>query len=260
MNPAPSDGALLAACYRGIEPFLRLCGDSEGGSLHEHDGAVSALAPMIPLASLFNATLHDRDRPETLAGALDAMWSVYDESPVMRWSAWIVEGDSDAEAIARGRGMSVDSRPLAMGAELDTLDLETSTDCVVERWDLASAARINERAYGVPDGLFGAAAAAPQLPGARCFLASAEGGEPVAVVVSLPNGEDCGIYWVASEPAAQGGGFAKAAMTAALEAARSDGFVTSTLQASAAGVPLYTKLGYRDLGAAINLWQYTRFA
>lgn len=259
MSMAPTDGALIAACYRGLDPFLRLCGSSEGGSLHEHDGALSSVAPLIPLASLFNATSFDRARPQTLRSALDAMWQFYDDSPVMRWSAWIVEGDTEAEGIARARGMTIDSTPRAMGAALEELDLSASVGNVVERWDMAEAARINELGYGVPTGLFGATAASPQPERARSFFAL-DDGQPAAVVISMANGPDCAIYWVASDPARQKRGLAKAAMTAALTAAREDGFATTTLQASAAGVPLYLSLGYRDLGVAVNLWQHTRYA
>lgn len=259
MSPAPTDGALIAACYRGLDPFLRLCGTSEGGSLHEHEGAISSIAPLIPLASLFNATSFDRDRPQTLRAALDAMWRVYDDSPVMRWSAWIVEGDAAAEEIARARGMTVDSTPRAMGAALTELDLSAPVDNVVERWDMTEAARINELGYGVPVGLFGATAVSPQPERARSFFAL-EDGRPAAVVISLANGSDCAIFWVASDPVYQGKGLAKSAMTAALLAAREDGFETTTLQSSAAGAPLYRSLGYRDLGVAVNLWQHTRYA
>lgn len=257
MSVAAADEQLLAACYRGLDPLLRMFGDSEGGSVHEHDGALSCVSPLIPLASLFNSTIYDRERPETLDAALAAMWPVYDESGVSFWSAWIVEGDSEAEAIATRRYMSVNATPRAMGAPLSEIDVSTPTGSVEERWDIPTAAVLNQRGYGVPPGLFGAAGAASQPAGARCFIASHEG-EPASVVISLANGEDCAIVWVASDPAAQGMGLAKAAMTAAMIGAIEDGFATTTLQASAAGAPLYARLGYRDLGVAINLWQYDR--
>lgn len=259
MSARPDDEQLLAACYRGLDPLIRLFGDSEGGSVHQLDGALSCVSPLIPLAALFNSTMFDRARPETLDAALERMWPIYDDSGVASWSAWIVEGDDRAEQLAAARAMAVDATPRAMGAALADIDLTAETSAVEEHWEMPTAAALNERGYGVPPGLFGAAGAAEQPAGARCFIARA-GERPVSVVVSLENGEDCAIAWVATDPEFQGRGFAKAAMSAALTAARADGFATTTLQASAAGAPLYARLGYRDLGVAINLWQYRRGA
>lgn len=257
MSGSANDEQLLAASYRGLDPMLRMFGDSAGGSVHEYDGALACLAPQIPLAALFNSVMFERERPAALEAALDEMWPRYDESGVARWSAWVIEGDAEAEAIAAGRGMRVDSRPLAMGAPLDEIDFTGSTEAVEERWDMPTAAALNELGYGVPPGLFGASGAAGRPEGARCFIASREN-RPAAVVLSLPNGDDCSIAWVACDPAFQGKGLAKAAMTAALIGAREDGFATTSLAASPAGAPLYERLGYRDLGVHVNLWQYER--
>lgn len=249
---------LLDACYCGIGAIIRLLGASEGGSVHEEDGALSALTPLIPMASLFNATIFNRSRPESLDAALGRMWPIYEESPVASWSVWIPDGEAEAERIAAAHEMAVDSTPRAMGSALSELDLARPTDGVEERWDMKSVATLNERAYNLPPGLFGASDSTPQPERARCFIASDEG-RPVSAVVTLPNGdEDCTVAWVATSPAQQGKGFGKATMTAALKAAAEDGFNTTTLQSSAAGAPLYASLGYRDLGVAINLWQYKR--
>lgn len=75
-------------------------------------------------------------------------------------------------------------------------------------------------------------------------------------VLTFPNDDDCGIFWVATDPVFQGRGFAKAAMTAALKGAVEDGFHTTSLQASKAGAPLYRHLGYEDLGRSVNLWEH----
>lgn len=249
----------MAACYRGLDPFLRLAGSFEASQLLEGADGLACSCPSIPLASLFNATIFDRARPQSLAVMLDSVWPIWERSSAMRWAAWIVEGDSEAEAIAAARGMSVDSRPRAMGAAIDDFDLSASTETVTEVWDMATAASVNERAYGLPSGLFGAAASAEQPVGTRCFI-SFVGERPAATVISFPNTEDCMIAWVASDPALAAKGHARAAMTAALKAAQLDGFQSSTLQSSAAGVPLYLRLGYHDLGRAVNLWQYTRYA
>jgi GNAT superfamily N-acetyltransferase len=229
-------------------------GRAPGARVLERPGALSSVVPPIPLASLFNSTMYDRDRPETLDAALAAAEPEYLAAGVKIWGAWILDGDAAAQRIATKHDMKLDSQPLAMGAALSEIDLSTDDSAVVERWDMASAARLNELGYEVPPGLFKAVGEVDHPAGARCFIAEADGAA-VASVVSFANGDDCAIYWVATDPVFQGQGFAKAAMTAALKAAVADGFRTTTLQASKAGAPLYLRLGYEDLGRTVNLWR-----
>lgn len=245
---------LLSVCYRNIEPVLRSFAGVPGSRLLEHDGALSCVVPAIPKASLFNTTIYDRDRPETLDAALTAAESEYAASNVKAWGAWILDGDGPAQRIAAQHGMKLDSVPRAMGAELSALDLSTDTSAVSERWDMPTAARLNELAYELEPGKFGPLGEIPQPDGVRCFVGESDG-HAVATVVTYPNGEDCGIYWVATDPAYRGRGLAKATMTAALKVAVEDGFRTTTLQATKAGHPLYIRLGYEDLGRSVNLWE-----
>lgn len=230
-------------------------GRAPGARVVEHDGALSSVVPAIGQASLFNATMYDRDRPESLDAALTAAEPAYEASGVKAWGAWIIDGDSAAQRIATGHGMKLDSVPRAMGAELSAIDLSGDDSAVGERWDMPTAARLNELGYAVAPGMFRAVGEVDQPEGARCFIAETDG-KSAASVVSFDNGEDCAIFWVAADPVFQGQGLAKAAMTAALKAAVSDGFRTTTLQSSKAGAPLYLRLGYEDLGRSVNLWQH----
>lgn len=245
---------LLAACYRNIDPIIRMFGQLPDARVIEHDGAISSVVPTIPQASIFNVTLYDRARPETLDAALAAVEPEYLDSGVKAWGAWILDGDGAAQRIASAHGMKLDSTPRAMAAELSEIDRSADVSSVTELWDMPVTAKLNELAYAVGPDKFRALGELEQPTGVKCFIAESEGA-PAATVMSYPNGEDCGIYWVATDPAFQGQGFAKAAMTAALNAAVADGFRTTTLQASKAGVPLYLRLGYRDLGRSVNLWE-----
>jgi predicted GNAT family acetyltransferase len=67
------------------------------------------------------------------------------------------------------------------------------------------------------------------------------------------------VTLVGTAPAARGRGFATAAMLCALDAAVREGCSSTTLQASAAGRPIYARLGYRELGA-MQLWEKRRAA
>jgi ribosomal protein S18 acetylase RimI-like enzyme len=245
---------LLAACYRGIDPMLRMFGRLPGAHVVENDGAISSVVPSIAGASIFNVTVYDRARPETLDAALTSMESEYRAAGVKAWGAWILDGDGAAQRIATKHGMKLDSLPRAMAAELSALDLTADTSIVDERWDMPTTAQLNELAYAVAPEKFRALGELKQPAGVRCFIAEADGA-PAATVMSYPNGDDCAIYWVATDPIFQGRGLAKAAMTAALKGAVTDGFRTTTLQASKAGAPLYLRLGYQDLGRSVNLWE-----
>lgn len=245
---------LLDACYRGIEPMLRMFGRLPDAYVVEHDGALTSVVPTIAQASIFNVTMYDRARPETLESALGTMESEYLAAGVQAWGAWILDGDGAAQRIAAAHGMKLDSLPRAMASELASLDLSADTSMVREIWDMPTMAKLNELAYAVSADKFRPLGELEQHAGVRCFIAE-DDGTPAATVMSYPNGDDCAIYWVATDPSFQGRGLAKAAMTAALKAAVSDGFRTTTLQATKAGAPLYLRLGYNDLGRSVNLWE-----
>jgi ribosomal protein S18 acetylase RimI-like enzyme len=245
---------LISVCYDGLDPFIRMFGRAPGARVIERDGALSSVMPAIPQASLFNSTMYDRGRPEALDAALTALEVEYAAAGVKAWGAWILDGDSAAQRIAVEHGMRLDSTPRAMGAELESVDLSADISHVSERWDMRTAARLNELGYAVPPGLFETLGRVDQPRGARCFIAEVDGAA-ASCVVSFANADDCAIFWVATDPVFQGKGLAKSAITAALTAAAADGFRTTTLQASKAGTALYRRLGYIDLGRSVNLWE-----
>ncbi|TML31536.1 MAG: GNAT family N-acetyltransferase [Actinobacteria bacterium] len=90
----------------------------------------------------------------------------------------------------------------------------------------------------------------------RLYVARGEGRD-VACLGTLDVERDCGVYMVATDPAARGRGLATALMRQALLEARERGLQTTSLQATAMGAPLYARLGYRDCGA-IQMWERRR--
>ena len=86
------------------------------------------------------------------------------------------------------------------------------------------------------------------------YLARDEHGRPGCVVGSAHHNGDCGVTLVGTAPEARGRGLATAAMRLALAEAAADGCTTTTLQATAAGRPIYARMGYRDFGT-MNLWE-----
>ena len=65
---------------------------------------------------------------------------------------------------------------------------------------------------------------------------------------------DAGVLFVATVPAAQRRGLASELMRHALREARAAGAWTTTLEASAAGEPVYARMGYRALGR-LGMWE-----
>jgi GNAT superfamily N-acetyltransferase len=85
-----------------------------------------------------------------------------------------------------------------------------------------------------------------EVPGSGVWLARAAG-EPVGAVLGFDDGASLGIYSLAVLPDHRGGGVARALMTTLLATASER---PSVLTATAAGEPLYARLGYDVAGPA----------
>lgn len=247
----------VAACYAGIEPFVRLfASGSPGARVFEQRSVVGSLIPDSPERSLFNTVVFDREDPKLLQEALPRYVSEVDAAGIRACSVWVVEGDSEAEEIVEREGFSIDSTPRAMGADLDALDLDEHHEEVLMRWDTTGLSRLNEDAYGLERGQFGAVLdRIPEQGSAFCFFA-VDGDQPVACVMTLHTAAgDCAVYFVATDPDHRRAGHATKTMLAALRHARDSGCKTTNLQATKHGAPVYERLGYEDLGVAVNLWE-----
>ena len=82
-----------------------------------------------------------------------------------------------------------------------------------------------------------------ESPGFTGFLATLDG-EPVATSGLFLTGTTAGVYNVATVPAARGRGIGAAVTWSAALAGRAAGAPRSILQASEAGEPVYTRMGY----------------
>lgn len=244
-------------CYRGIEPFIRLfASGSEDSQVLELDSAVASVIPASPKRSLFSSLVFDRTNPESLVDALPKFTAAVDAAGVEASSVWVIEGDERAEQLVTEHGYTLDSVPRAMGAAFSEIDLGTDVGNLAQRWDMATVATLNELAYDLPAGQFGAVLdSLPQQDNVKCFIAM-DGDEAVASVISLLTDDgDCAIYFVATHPEHRRRGHARRALVAALKDAEAAGCETTTLQATKHGAPLYALLGYNDLGVAANLWE-----
>jgi ribosomal protein S18 acetylase RimI-like enzyme len=123
-----------------------------------------------------------------------------------------------------------------------------------DRASLADLSHVNDLAYGDEPGTFALGLGRPREGAWRLYQARLDG-EPASVVGTIDHDGDCGIYFVATLPAAQGRGLARRLLHLALAAARDRGCTTTTLQATRIGRAVYERIGYRDLGV-LEMWEH----
>jgi ribosomal protein S18 acetylase RimI-like enzyme len=226
---------------------------SPGGRTIQRDGLIASLVPEVPERSVMNSVIYDD--PDSLAASLEELADAYDEAGVVAWTVWVPEHDRETAELLAGSGHALDATPAAMVAdpaqvkrpdpgELDLLPAAT----------FAEVATLNDRAYGYSDEPFRRALGDAPTDGVHLYVASVDG-EPAACVVAQDHhGTDCGIYWVATLPEARGRGLATALMREAVADGNDRGCLTSTLQATKAGQPVYEHVGYRSIGT-LQMWE-----
>ena len=239
---------------RALMSFARLTGNGgETSRVLERDGVVASIAPAVPHASIVNSVAY-RDA-DALAANLDELARTYDEAGVRAWTVWVPEDDREAASLLESAGHRLDAAPTAMVADLaalpDAEDAELDWDANAEPEDVA---RINDSAYGVPVGVFGAAIGRVRdIDGVRLYEARVEGA-PACVLATLDNVDDCEVYLVATLADHRGRGLARRLLHHALTEARERGLAVSSLQATKLGYPVYERLGYERI-CALEMWE-----
>jgi GNAT superfamily N-acetyltransferase len=237
--------------YRSLWPFCRLMAAcSEGARLVEREGVIATVVPVTPARSITNSVVYER--AGALEQALEPLAAVYAEAGIRAWTVWVPEHDLAAQELLARAGHELDAAPAAMALDLAAFEPPATDGLDLDRDPSPSAVgRINDAAYGF-DGEFARAFAT--VPGHLNVYAAKLAGEPVACVGSVYEDGDCGIYLVATLPEVRGHGLATKLMTVALEAARAAGCESASLQSTALGKPIYTRLGFRDFGV-IQMWE-----
>jgi GNAT superfamily N-acetyltransferase len=239
---------------RSLAAFVRMLGrGSEDSTLFERDGVLGAIVPACPDRSVINSVTY-RDA-ESLEAALAELAAAHEEAGVRAWTVWVPEDDRDAAALLRSAGHHLDATPMAMIYDLAGLP---DPDAQGLDWDAratpADVARINDLAYGFRKPYFGGAMTSlpADLP-LRLYEARVDG-EPVSVLGALDEGDDCGIYLVATLKGHRGSGLSRRLLHVALAEARQRGRRTSSLQATKLGYPVYERLGYEAI-CTLEMWE-----
>jgi ribosomal protein S18 acetylase RimI-like enzyme len=249
------DDAALKAKRRAshLEHMRVVGGASEGARCFELAGGAvrAAITPVRPDRSVVNCVGYtDTD---ALIEGLDALARAYDAVGIEAWTVWVPEEDGRAAAALEGAGHVLDGVPRDMAGVLADMDLEPrfalDLDAAPEWVDVAE---VNEAAYfqSAQGAYFGPALARYS---ARPYLARLEG-RPACSVVIEEFEDDAYVQLVATRPEAQRRGLAGELLRLALREARERGLTTTSLEATAAGAPVYARLGYRDLGE-LQMWE-----
>ena len=237
----------LAAFVRMLER------GSADAAVFERDGVLGAIVPACPDRSVINSVIY-RDAA-SLGAALEELAAAHERAGVRAWTVWVPEDDREAAALLEAAGHRLDATPAAMLLDLAGLP---DPDPQELDWDgraaPADVARVNDLAYGFERPTFGAALIAlPADVPLRLYQARVDG-EPVSVLGTIDEGDDCGIYLVATLKEHRGNGLSGRLLHLAVAEARERGMRTSSLQATKLGQPVYEGLGYEAI-CTLEMWE-----
>jgi len=178
------------------------------------------------------------------------------------FSWWVGPADEPGDLGARlsAAGLAPAESEIAMAADLSRLrTIETAPGGLAIRRartpeDLTDFARVEAANWAPPDRLLVRfyELAAPVLLAPGCPLrpyVGYAGGEAVAASELTVAGEVAGLYGISTLAAHRHRGYASAMTAHPLLEARRDGVTTAVLQASAAGLPVYERIGFKGFGA-----------
>jgi len=235
--------------------FEALCSAFDDASFERRDGYDLVLFPQIPIPA-FNAVwpLDDEAAADALPAAIAEIESLGIAPGVM-----LRDGRAPASAeTARALGLTAEETEPGMLVAADNLAVPDVPDLEIVRVTtpdgFAQALAVAVAGFGIPAEilapLYGLEIAA--LEGMSCYLGRVAGRD-VSTSVGLTLGNDVGIFGVATPPEHRGRGYG-AALTAA--AAR-DGFAAGAdlawLQSSRLGLPVYRRLGFREVETYVLL-------
>lgn len=257
MSPRLYEQELRRRAVGGVRWEVEAFGTGAPDSrLIRREGLIAAVVPASPKRSVFNSVQYDD--PRQLLDALDELAATYEAAGVRAWTVWVPGADRATAAKLAERGHALDGVPRAMALDLGEPAGEPPVPEGVEVGPLepAACAFLNDRAYGYEevDGGFRSGFSGET---AIRWLGAFAGEEPLACVGTIDAGPDCCISGVATPPEHRRRGLASWLLWRALCGARERGHESASLRASAAGAPLYERLGFRDFGL-VEMWEMRR--
>jgi len=244
-----ADATLFARQWAGIVAQVRLFGEhGPDATLVEEHGMVAAIMPTVPTSSLMNVAI--AVDPNTPPAGLKQLAHKFRAAGAEKWGLWVHPHDKQAADRALEQGMCLDSRPAAMVANLGELPFDDAP--ANQPPDLAAVGRVNDLAYGFSEAKLGPAIGS--LPDSVLTYGAVHGQEIASVAMAFDVGTDTAVWFVATLPHARRRGFSRQILQRLLLEARARGQETASLQASAAGQPVYEPLGFTSVGS-VHLYE-----
>jgi GNAT superfamily N-acetyltransferase len=234
--------ALVSAQVAGHHAWYRTFA-SAGSELATFGSAQAVLTVARPERSLLNAVVYSDpgDVP------LDELATFFE--PVEACCIWVQPGDDELAGACAARGMALDGTPMLMAAELADVDVaprEVPAE-IGEAPDWPAIGLVNDAAYGMPEDHFARVMRRLSPEGYRVAVARRDG-EPLACAAAHVDCGNAEVVFVATMLDARRQGLAAECMRTVLRACASAGCRTTTLEATAAGQPLYAAMGYGSFG------------
>jgi GNAT superfamily N-acetyltransferase len=251
--PSVPDAELERRVRAGLPAEIELFGSAPTSRVLRLGGVIAAVSPSVPDRSLFNSVY--AEDPAEVEARLDELEAAYEEAGVRAWTVWTRAGHPLGPSVLAPRGHVLDGAPRSMGVEIDAFrppDRALPEGVEIRAGTTPEAAAVNDAAYGLERAWSAAMTADPPLP-VRWAVVE-EGGRAIACAGCIDVEDDLCITGVATVPEAQGRGLASLLIAGLIGEARGRGMLTSTLQASRAGAPVYAKLGFRDVGNS-EMWE-----
>jgi ribosomal protein S18 acetylase RimI-like enzyme len=245
------DATLRERLWLGFARLQTLLGgQAAGGAVLERPGMVASIVPIAPDSPTLNAGIAlGRTVDDDVLVELELRFL---KAGVRRWGVWVDGGATDVLDAIRRAGLRLTSSSPGMAVALQELRLNGHAPAGPS--DLATVGRVNDLAYGNPDGRL-ERTLAPLPPGSLRAYQADHRGRPVAVALALHHDDDCGVSFVATAPNVRRKGHATHVMHRVLIDAREHGCTTTSLQATELGERLYQALGYRTV-SNMQLWEH----
>lgn len=243
------DAALYATQWAGMVVQVRLFGEhGPHATLVEEHRMIASVMPTVPTSSLMNVAI--AVDPATTPAGLDQLAHKFRHAGAHKWGLWVDPQDDRAADRALQQGMFLDSRPAAMVANLDEVPFDEAPANANPH--LATVGRVNDLAYGSTEPTLAPAIAA--LPDSVLTYGARYGNEIASVAMAFDVGSDTAVWLVATLPHARRQGLSRQTLQRLLLDARARGQQTASLQASAAGRPVYERLGFASVGS-VHLYE-----
>lgn len=229
-------------------------GRVRGGEVHER-GGVTWFATGIP-HPLFNGVMATRLAPDAVDPAIDRVIAEFRRRKLpLEWTVGTSTRPREIGPRLEAKGLRHVLRVPGMAMSLDELPEEpappgVTVGRVVSRRDLESALRIALTTFEIPveltDRLADLEGGMPASHRANTqFFVGRFRGRPVASSVLFSSAGVAGVYFVGTLAGVRGRGIARAMTAAALREGRDRGYLVGVLQATAMGIPVYRRLGFR---------------